>query len=155
MKRSFAFRPAAAAASVTIASILPGSHPVVAAKDTELAAIRARFVGKTAYGYGGVVLGCAPRWVNFYALDAGFVVRDVPPRVRTQPYEPPGRYRDLYVGESRAEVIWRYGYPTDDAPLATVRHARLWSYDRVPLERFFVTFRSDRVVAFADLSVKP
>jgi hypothetical protein len=47
------------------------------ADDPALAAARVRFVGKTVYGYGGVVLGCAPRWVNFYAADAGFVVRDI------------------------------------------------------------------------------
>ena len=45
--------------------------------DPVLDAMRRRFVGRNVYGFGGVAAGCAPRWLNFYAADAAFVVRDV------------------------------------------------------------------------------
>ena len=210
----------------TLAALRSGAAAAERADDRALAAARERFVGKTAYGYGGVVLGCAPRWVNVYAADAGFVVRDVvrdrgtvsllrgttaawtstalsrviavnplrfvvtlprarsfgtsysqgdargpcpalvlaydqvertitttkPPRLRFG--EPPGRFRELHVGQSRSEVAWRVGYPTQDEPLSALHVAAVWHYDRVPLDRFDVAFRHDRVIAVVNRSIQ-
>ena len=196
--------------------------------DRVLASVRRRFAGRTAYGFGGVVLACEPRWENFYAADVPFVVRDVvrdrgtttlgtgtttawspngesrfdavhPLRFivtlpRTKPFgrnrsggnpgtragacpalvladwqvdrtittsappslrfgDPPGRRRDVRIGETRADVAWKLGYPTGFEPLATVQTAPTWHYDRVALERFDVSFRHDRVVSVTDRSV--
>jgi hypothetical protein len=75
-----------------------------------------------------------------------------PPRLRFG--EPPGRFRELHVGQSRSEVAWRVGYPTQDEPLRALRVAAVWHYDRVPLERFDVVFRHDRVIAVMNRSIK-
>ncbi len=200
--------------------------------DPVLASVRKRFAGRTAYGFGGVVLACEPDWENFYAADVPFVVRDVvrdrgtvtlgtgtttawspfgesrfdavdplrfivtlprtkpfgsnggdgrsvspgtpsagcpalvladwqvdrtittstPPRLRFG--DPPGRFRDVRIGEPRAEVAWKLGYPTGFEPLAAVHIAPTWHYDRVMLERFDVSFGHDRVVSVTDRSVK-
>lgn len=196
----------------------------VSTHDPALDGVRRRFVGKTVYAYGGVALGCAPRWVAGFRADQGFVVRGVvrdrgvaplargtttawpsaaltafdavrplrfivtspeptrwhnygqgtpkgpcpalvladdqvdqtittrkPPSLRFR--DPPAQFSELHLGESREEVMWRFGYPTERGLVATMQREPVWRYDRVPMDRFDVEFRHDRVVAFHDLSI--
>ena len=54
----------------------------------------------------------------------------------------------IAFGMSRADVVWRRGYPQGYANRAAIDTRTVWAYDDGPGDAYTVTFRNGRVVAF-------